>query len=312
LRLGFGIALLFAAAALVDWRRSAQLVLAADRGYLLLAFGLLLADRVVMAFKWNILLRAKDIGLPLPRALALYLAGTFLSSLMPSSLGGDAYRALAAAPRPELRPVAVASVLVERAFGLVAALAVATLGGVLALWLGAGLSPRLVALSFVLLVGAASALAILLHPTPRRLLAVPPRRPWLEPLFAVARGVASYGDRPRALATFFSLTFLEQFLAFSVPLTLARSVGSAVTAPALFACAPLVSIAEALPISLGGLGIRELGFVTLLGRHGMGTEAAFAVSLLTQAGSIAVCLPGALLFLPRARREALARLRTAR
>ena len=60
---------------------------------------------------------------------------------------------------------------------------------------------------------------------------------------------------------------------------------------------PIVIFLGLLPISVGGLGVPQAGFVYFLGTVGVGAEEAFAMSMLTYVLSMISTLPGAWLYL---------------
>lgn len=75
------------------------------------------ADRVLMAYKWNMLLRSQRICITLWEATRLYLVGNFLGSFTPGNLGGDAYR-LIALSKYNKNQVVVTILIIERIIGL--------------------------------------------------------------------------------------------------------------------------------------------------------------------------------------------------
>jgi uncharacterized membrane protein YbhN (UPF0104 family) len=56
---------------------------------------------------------------------------------------------------------------------------------------------------------------------------------------------------------------------------------------------PVIILITLLPISIAGLGVRELGFVYLFGQVGMPAEIALSLSLLTRLLTILLAVPGA-------------------
>ena len=298
LRLAVGLALFIAVATAIDLGRSLDSIAHADLGWLAAALSLMLLDRAAMAFKWLVLLRARGIALPFARAFKLYLVGTLVSSVLPSSLGGDAWRGLAAAGSEGERPSAVASVFVERALGFVATVLVSLGASALAVRVGFGaVAYGVMAASGLMLVAFAVFVLLASRAVVLNWLSARADSGLLRPLRDIAVAVASYRDSPWTLWSFLVLSVVEQILSITVILFLARAVGAVVPALALFACVPMSFIAESLPVSLGGLGVRELAYVTLLRPFGMAPDAAFAVSLLVQLGTIVLCLPGALFVL---------------
>lgn len=68
--------------------------------------------------RWYILVRAQDLPFTLPNALRLGLIGFYLSTFLPTSIGGDVIKAAFLAREQRRRTVAVATVLLDRAIGL--------------------------------------------------------------------------------------------------------------------------------------------------------------------------------------------------
>jgi len=99
-------------------------------GFLLLA-GLIWLACVLSTFvRWFILVRAQDIPFTLPSALRLGLVGSYYSTFLPGSVGGDIIKAACIALEQSRRTVAVATVLVDRVVGLCGLFwLVAALGG---------------------------------------------------------------------------------------------------------------------------------------------------------------------------------------
>jgi len=73
---------------------------------------------------------------------------------------------------------------------------------------------------------------------------------------------------------------------------------------ALLAFTPMVAIAQVLPLSLNGLGIREGAFVLFLGPLGVSTGQAVTVGLIIYALTLAVSLLGAPAFAAGSRSRA--------
>ncbi|MCA9912578.1 MAG: flippase-like domain-containing protein, partial [Anaerolineae bacterium] len=96
-------------------------LVASNKWYILVAFLLGMVDRVLMAFKWNVLLKAKGMNIPLARVTFVYWKTTFLGLFLPATVGGDALRAYALS-RNKNYPMSdvVSSIIVERALGFLA------------------------------------------------------------------------------------------------------------------------------------------------------------------------------------------------
>lgn len=84
----------------------------------------------------------------------------------------------------------------------------------------------------------------------------------------------------------------------------ARGLGiEAAIAPLVFAAA-VVAVASILPVSIGGIGVRETGYALLLAAHGVDTSQAIALGVAQYALLLPIMVVGALLGFVRYRREA--------
>ena len=85
--------------------------------YLIGYFVLNFFDRLIMAYKWKILLEAKEIPCSWKELIVVYFKGTFLGNLLPTSLGGDAVRAYELSKNTKTRVDVVSSIIMERFLG---------------------------------------------------------------------------------------------------------------------------------------------------------------------------------------------------
>jgi len=82
-------------------------------------------------FRWYLLVRAQGLPFSLRNAVRLGLVGYFFNTFLPGAVGGDLIKAAAIAREQQRRTVAVSTVLLDRAIGLWALIAlVAIVGGV--------------------------------------------------------------------------------------------------------------------------------------------------------------------------------------
>lgn len=88
---------------------------------------------LVSFLRWRVLVRAMEIPFTLSEAFRLGFLGYLLNFVSFGSIGGDIFKAvLAAKDKPDKRPEAVASVLLDRAFGLLG-LVILSFGGLAAI-----------------------------------------------------------------------------------------------------------------------------------------------------------------------------------
>lgn len=85
--------------------------------YLLLALALYFGAITVGAVKWQILLQAQRIRLPLGNLLSYTFVGLFFGNFLPTNVGGDLVRGYDLARDTSLPAEAAISVLVDRLVG---------------------------------------------------------------------------------------------------------------------------------------------------------------------------------------------------
>lgn len=118
------------------------------------------------------------------------------------------------------------------------------------------------------------------------------RRPWL----ASAAGIVHSALGPRRLARTLGASLVYQVAAVGTTILVGHAVELPVPALTILALTPLVWLVTVLPISVGGLGVREAGFVAVFGFAGVSPESAAILSLGTYAGLVAVGLVGGAFF----------------
>jgi uncharacterized protein (TIRG00374 family) len=268
-------------------------------------FGLLLFNSWISALKWRILLAADGIRLPLRGLLASYLVGTFFNVFLPSNIGGDAYRIYDVARRTA-RPVnTAASVFADRLSGFCA---LAVLGLLFPL-LGSGLllHARRVMLLPLAVFAAVAAMAWLLWQ--RRLLE------WLLERCGLYRArrlratveqfldsMHAYRRGHRVVTAIMAVSFVFQFTVIVFAWVLAMGIGLRI--PFAYFCVfmPLVSLLEAVPVTIYGLGLRDAGYVFFFSRIGRTDEQALGMAVLYVVLTLVYASVGGLIFALRRHR----------
>jgi uncharacterized protein (TIRG00374 family) len=95
------------------------------------------------------------------------------------------------------------------------------------------------------------------------------------------------------------LSLLAQCLIILSYILIGGSLNIEISPWTYFAVVPLVFLASSIPVSIGGLGVRESVIVYLLVEYGANTQAAIAVSLLYFAVIVILTAPGGLILLSK-------------
>lgn len=262
----------------VNLRQLWQVVCQARWGYLLLALVLMVAGTALRAVRWRVLLQALNITVPLWRLVHLYFVGAFFNVFLPTGLGGDAVRVAELARSTRRVPEVAGATLVDRATGLWVLFVLA----LLALPFSRGLLPPqwlavigIGALAGVL--GGWMAMGTPLIPWLGRRVRLPAQ----DKLARFYRSVSQLGYATLTRACLISLAFDVLLIAFNVLVACCLGIKQPLGIFLLFT--PIISFSLTLPISVGGLGVREQTYVLLFGALGVSAAAATAMSLLNYA-----------------------------
>lgn len=232
----------------------------------------------------------------IPFLLRVYLVGLFFSLFLPTSVGGDAIRAVAVSRSSKRPGWAMSSIVLERMLGLIA------MFGLLAC--GALLAPS------VFRVATGSASLDLSRPAGRTMAAaavvlgsamiflpVAVRHPAVKRVFSDALGLwLDFARRPASVGAAVVASVFVQTTYLCVWYILALALRLPIPFTHLLVFVPFVSIAAMLPITVAGIGLREGAWVMLLGKYGIGSADAVAFSLIYFGAVLIVSLVGGILF----------------
>ena len=277
-----------------------------DAGWLLLGIVVVTIDRVLMTFKWTLLLRAQGYRLPLLQGVTIYCTSMVWGLALPATVGADAIRAVMVTKRGFNGTDVVTSIVIERMVGFVLALALGLVSlailrniGVL----GARFDIALY-LGVAMLVGVSALLvAALNEKLVRTVLARLPRfvreSKVMRYLDRFAGAYRALGGARGTIAKFSLLTVLEQVFSVLFPWTLALGLGVDVNLLLLLGVLPISTLISRLPISFDGLGVFEAVFVGLLVLAGIGADAALAIAISGRIIQLFAFLPWWLVYVAR-------------
>ncbi len=273
---------------------------------LLLATFIFFVQIAIAVFRWQVVLAAIGAPLRFAKAFALTYIGIFFNQTLPSSVGGDAVRIYKAYRGGLPLGSSVNSVMLERVATVVGLLLLVVV--VLPLFL-----PRLDEgtgrlflfggiISFLAAVAGTAVLMVL------------DRLPGSFMSWRVIRGLAALATDTRKvfLSPGSSFRALALSVAGHINLTasvyfLALGLGLDVTFIDCLVLFPPVLLVTTLPISIAGWGVREGAMVAAFGLIGVPAEGALVLSILYGLLSIAISLPGGVIwFMSSDRKEKIA------
>jgi hypothetical protein len=246
------------------------------------------------AVRWQRVLEVLDIREQLPRLVSHNLAGQFVSNVLPTTIGGDVLRVSRLSRDTGETPGTFASVVLERLTGWLVLPVITVVGflvnpGLRHLGTATKVALALAVSTLILLVAVLAAAAS--SRVGGRFAA---RADWRRFAGAIHLGINQLRSRPGAAFNVLMAGFAYQLTLVLAAVAAAQALGlRAAGLTALLAFFPAVLIAQVLPISMAGLGVREGAFVLFLGPLGVAKEEAIALGLLLYLLNVAVGLLGA-------------------
>jgi uncharacterized membrane protein YbhN (UPF0104 family) len=273
LKLAVGIALVAWLVYQEGWQRIVACLARVSPAWFGLTVLTYLLGQSLCAWKWSLLAESLGFRRPLRFFWVNYLGAMFCSLFLPTSVGGDVFRALALARPPKGaearrgirgdRLGATISVLADRGVGVLAMAWIASLAAAVS-------GVHLHGWSTALYVSCAVLTFAFVTPF------------WRRPAFArtrfLGRVLECWNDPARLLAAV-GAAFLFQCLLGFIYVLLGQALGLRINFSFYFLLCPLVSIAAMAPVSINGLGVREAALVALFPMVGVGADRALAFGL---------------------------------
>ena len=236
---------------------------------------------LLLSFRWQLLLNILSLKVPIQKLYGAYLIGAFFNNFLPTNIGGDMVRGLDLYRHTKKGKEIVVSVLVERVLGYTSQLIIATTALVMiypsfhdpwVTWAIIGAAAIYVAILAVLLTPTLFVLlSKVLHAFKDRLIG--PR------LLEVPHTIALYTASPARLLQTILLSLLIQTCSILVYYVLTLALHLTIPLADLFLFFPMINMIAMLPISLGGLGLREGVSIYLFQKIGVDLAHAMGLSL---------------------------------
>jgi len=220
------------------------------------------------SYRWQLLLRAQGFEVPVGYLVRSYAVAMFFNNLLPSTIGGDGYRAIdtARCNIPKLK--ALASVIVERFLGLFALMIFAVLALVVATELTTQIQHIWLWSLLTFAAMAAAVGMIFFHsgkvPWLRKILDLPAMSMINKVLMKITEAFAPFRGKTRALAWGMLLSLLLQINVVLHFYLISKALALDVRFVAFLVIVPLTTFIQMAPVSINGIGIRESSYAFFL------------------------------------------------
>ncbi|MFQ6037651.1 MAG: lysylphosphatidylglycerol synthase transmembrane domain-containing protein [Candidatus Aminicenantales bacterium] len=267
--------------------------------WLLCSFSLHALGLLISAVRWKILIRAQGDEVPLGFLAQSYLVGNFFNLFLPTRFGGDVVRIWDGSRYSASLLKSSAIVLVERFTGVVILLALAF--GVSLVRID--MARRFPVVGAALIVGFLGLFLAFLFITPLTgglLERIPPRgfpgrlRGKIQEFRNV---VLDYRKRTGAVGRAFFWAFLLQVNVILHYFLAGKAFHLDIPLMDYFVFIPIVLLILTIPVTIGGLGLREVLYIEIFAAYGITGEVAFSFSLLADiAFTLIIGLLGGLIY----------------
>ncbi len=281
LKAGVSISLLLIILLNVDWETTVENLRNADLAILFVALVLNLAERLELTYKWNLLIRVRNIIVSFGRLFLINSIGGFLGLFLPSSLGTDVVRGFYLAKNNSEKSVTVSSIFVDRVMGMFSLLLLCLIS---VFFTGEILSKfnfeiYIVAISIFTVISfyifQKKETAIFLEKIIKKV----KYQKFLEKGLKLHASILEYKKFPKTLLVTFILTLFVQITRILTYYFVALSFGVSVPFIYFILIIPIIMLVIMIPISIGGLGVREGAFVAFFTLAGMSVNDAVIISI---------------------------------
>jgi uncharacterized protein (TIRG00374 family) len=275
--------------------------------WLLAGFALCLPPLLACMARWKMILDAQDMALGWKRVNTIFLIGLFFNSFMIGPTGGDLIKAFYTARETHHKKTeAITTIFIDRVIGLLI-LAIVVGGMILTRWtffMGnpttrAFAWPALIA-SGIILGGGLVAFSIHIFevfPWLRKLNRVPLAGKVMDTVERVYNAFYICRANPKLLAFLSLQSLFVQVVFVGVSWCVGQALCIELPFLVYLAFSPLVGLISAIPITPGGIGIREGASIKLWSVMGVPDEKAFLLAFVPYVFLVLWGLPGGVMFL---------------
>ena len=248
--------------------------------WLVLAFITLILGKIITSYRWQILLKAQEIDVPLRFLIGSVFVGQFFNSFLPTTIGGDAMRAYDTAIFSKDSTKSVVSVFVDRMIGVFALAVLAVFALVIGFASGQDVSFYVIPVMLVFILCSIGVLLIFsarIYNVMDQLMRLFHLDKLALKLEEAYNSFSLLRTFPRVLVIAFLASLLLQINVILFYYFIGVSLDLGVSFLYFAMIVPVALVVLLVPFSINGIGIREGIFVYLL--TGLGVENKDAIAL---------------------------------
>ncbi len=301
-RIAVGLIILYFVLKKLDFKSTWEILSSANLflfGAAVLAFFLFV---VFSTLRWSVLIRARGIEVSFAALLQSFLASIFMGNVLPSGAGLDVMRAFFLSKSTSRVSEAVASVAIDRITSFIGLLLIVMLGIPMGIK-GPG-NYKFVALLIAVAIAGGTFL-LMLPPIYRFIARIAEKLPHGEKAMRLYQAFYEYRNHPYAILKAVAMTSLSQGALIIDAVICAAAIGYNFPITQAIVYVPTINFLMILPVSIGGIGVREGSFMLFLSKvaHLMPEEAGFTVGVLYGLTGYLISLIGGFAILTAGKRK---------
>lgn len=266
-----------------DMQAVLAVVKSADKYFLCLAFMVYFISFILGFFRWEMLLHTAGIKLPTKRVIISLAGGNFFNLFLPSTIGGDFMRTADLALHTKKAKEVIATVFLDRLSGYIGLVILA----IIAVIFGWRYTQDKSIILFLIVISAIlTAILIVLF---SKTLYLKLNKFFHNPARAhkITEAIKNLHHEIHIFRNHKKVVFMNLLLSIAIqsviPLAfylISLSLGIKLRIVYFFIFLPIIAVITLLPISIGGLGLRDATTILLFAKVGLSKNMAFAMSLL--------------------------------
>lgn len=274
LRVGVAIALVASLAWGFDLQSAGQSIAQASLLLFTVALAMTVVAQAITTIRWRGLVEAVGLHTSFSNLFQWYFHGMFFSLCLPTSIGGDVYKAVKLGKVTGKYTLATCTQIADRAIGLTALLMIGA-AAITAQALDFGLLGMIgLTVAYSVVAGLGGFAALWMLPKVGKYL------PGWSLISTKLEQLAPYKRQPLVLTFAYAISLMVQAINIGTVVVLGLALGLNVPIVAFLITVPAAMLLSALPLSIGGVGVREGSLALALAQYGVTHEQGLAIGVL--------------------------------
>lgn len=266
----------------IDFFKVRQTLKNANTILILTVVALNIFERFQLTYKWNLLIKVRGVAVAFGRLFWINSIGSYLGLFLPSSLGTDVVRGYYLVKNNSENIISISSVFVDRILGMFSLL---TLGLVSVFFAGPIVSQYNIQIYIIVIftIAALSFYLLQMKQSTNVLNAILKKfknKKIIENGLKLHSSVIEYRSYPKTLTISFIITLMVQVTRVLTYYFIALAFDINISPVYYFLFVPIIMIVIMIPISIGGLGVKEGTFVAFFTLAGMSVNDAVIISFM--------------------------------